>query len=147
MGMYTGLRGKVVFKDKEFAEDLKRELESYDRLNHWQGLSEKYPELEELEKFSTMGRATFIPCGSMCYLDWEDTYSRVQGKVFEFNCSLKNYEGEIETFVEKVLPEIAEDWNLEMQYEEWVEPVSVTKDGGIDKDSIKYDFEDDMCGY
>lgn len=138
MGMYTGLRGKVVFKDEEFARNYKWFLESNDCFEEWHEVSKIFPELVELKKFSKLSRASSIPRGAICYLDWDDAYWHVEGTVFEFNCSLKNYEGEIETFVGKVLPEIAEDWNLEMQYEEWIKPVSVTKDGGIDTASIKY---------
>jgi len=110
MGMYTGLRGTVNLK-REYLSKIKslvsRDLSWMDIL----------PEC--CSEFYTDSRASFIPFGIICYLDWDEVVCGVaEDGVFSFACSLKNYNNTIEKFLEYVLPEIAESYYLEEQYEE-----------------------------
>ena len=113
MGVYTGLRGKVILKD-EFVESIQtlnsREIE-------WDGI-EGLPDI-----YLDDSRTSFIPFGVVCYMpaDW-DNYNTLEGNVWEFCCSLKNYTNTIEKFVSYVLPVIALSWDLESLYEENEQP-------------------------
>lgn len=133
MGMYTGIRFKGIVKT-EF------------RRNFWKIALEGAWEESNIHIFKSFGinvrRASFIPCGSLSYMpdSWgqrvlfdddykiigtsEDTdgfnrtYDKATGR-WTFQCSLKNYEGEIETFFE-LLPDFIESIeHLEYFYEEW----------------------------
>ena len=68
MGMYTGLRCKVVVKP-EFREMINYMMEN--RLD-WAEIHEEYP-YAFIEKFSKGFRADFIPYGSLSYMpdEWE----------------------------------------------------------------------------
>lgn len=147
MGSYTGLRGKIVlkqpflevFKEWEalkglswsehsgvsaFADSI---VESYDH-SLW-SFAESHPTIREglgyemyipILKWSNLHRCNFIPYGAVCYMpsDWGDSHQELTGNVLDFACSLKNYEGEIEWFIENVLPVIGEAWHLQKLYEE-----------------------------
>lgn len=83
---------------------------------------------EGLHEFSRIARSTFIPFGGIFYLpdEWEaakklaDEKPLSDGGTWTVVCSLKNYKGEIEYFLENVLPEmISEPVIVEYRYEEW----------------------------
>ena len=126
MGMYTGLRFKGYVKAK-----YRRDFEDIALYGEW---SES-----KVKKFRNFGeshsRAGFIPCGALSYMpdSWEThpyhldskatdgfdtTYNRNTG-YWTFQCSLKNYEGELEDFLE-LAPEFIEsvEW-CEYFYEGW----------------------------
>lgn len=130
MGMYTGLRCKVIIKEeyREMIEEImERDLEWSDFVDEFDFLSE----------YAQMSRASFIPFGSLAYMpdEWElnpndyacdkatEGFDREFNKetgYWAFQCSLKNYESEIETFLDTVLSVIAEKViHLEKHYEEW----------------------------
>lgn len=110
MGMYTGLRGKIQLK-KEFVDKIKLLL---NREVEWE---EILP--EECSSFYNDSRASFIPFGVICYLDWDEVYADITDSgEFTFACSLKNYDNTIQKFLENVIPVIAENYYLEEQYEE-----------------------------
>lgn len=112
MGMYTGLRVKAYIKP-EFAEMVSAIV---NRDAEWKDFD--YPFLEEFKVFS---RARFIPFGAMSYMpeDWyNDNGFDIEQGVWNFACSLKNYEGEIDKFLEDVLPNIAITATAERLYEE-----------------------------
>ena len=117
MGMYTGLRGTVVIKEqlRSALQTALFEERSWKRMGD---ISEAFT------KFASHSRAQFIPFGMVSYMpcDWEEEhdYDAVTG-VLSFCCSLKNYNGEIEDFLE-CLPDIADWWNLESLYEEHDSP-------------------------
>jgi hypothetical protein len=157
MGMYTGLRCKVVVKP-EFREELMR---LHDEDYEWETSS-----FDFMQEFGQLGRASFIPRGSLSYMpdEWEDIPRKDDGSLdywngkatdgfgrsfnletgyWAFQCSLKNYEDEIESFFENVLPRIAESIeHLEYYYEEWASSVFYELDEGklikSTKEGIKY---------
>ena len=129
MGMYTGLRCKVIIKP-EFREEMKH----MDEIQYeW-----KNSNLDFLREYSKDCRATFVPCGGLAYMpnSWEgppyskygigtatDGFERkfdLETGLWTFQCSLKNYEDTIENFMENVLTRIVEKViHLEYYYEEW----------------------------
>ncbi len=117
MGMYTGLRGWVMFtqeiteKVKPFFEDINKE---------WNELG--ITETKEFIIFSSDSRSSFIPYGAICYMpdDWvkSNTYDE-ENFIFHFSCSLKNYDDTIEKFIDWLnLQGVAMDFCLEERYEE-----------------------------
>ncbi|KZE65034.1 hypothetical protein AV545_03690 [Paenibacillus jamilae] len=160
MGMYTGLRCKVYIKE-EYREELQR--------LHEEGYEWGTSDFDFMRRFGRFGRASFIPCGSLSYMpdEWEDIPKKDDGSLdywngkatdgfergfsFEtgywtFQCSLKNYESEIEAFFEEVLPRIADSIeHLEYYYEEWSNSIFYElKDGKIvqgDREVIKYGYD------
>lgn len=112
MGMYTGLRGVVILKSNSLVTD---ELIASNFI--WKDV--KWSS-EAMDQWIEVGRCNFIPNGAVCYMpsEWGEHSNQVEGKRWSFTCSLKNYEGEIQQFINTVLPEIADDWALESLYEE-----------------------------
>lgn len=134
MGMYTGIRFKGYVKP-EFRE----EFESIAVNGEWENSND-----EVFKKFGEIGRSHFIPCGSLSYMpdEWEkyddtlkeysdewfksrkdtDGFNRTWNKetgYWTFQCSLKNYEDEIEEWF-KIVPYFIERIeHLEYFYEEW----------------------------
>lgn len=128
MGMYTGLRFKGTVK-KEFRDT----FEDIALNGSWEDSDDR-----EFWMFgSNNWRASFIPCGSLCYMpnSWEkyendeywngiatDGFGRTYNKetgYWTFQCSLKNYEDTIEEFLE-LLPYFIESVeHVEVFYEEW----------------------------
>ena len=113
MGMYTGLRGKITLKDNGLSKVI------IEKDFDWGTIRNSYFN-ETVSTWANVGRCNFIPFGAVCYMpdSWGDWFQTVDGLTLTFCCSLKNYECEIQTFIDKVLPEIAEDWSLESLYEE-----------------------------
>jgi len=166
MGMYTGLRCKMIVKE-EYREELQR--------LHSEGYEWESSDIDFMRGFGRLGRASFIPCGSLSYMpdEWEDVPLDKNGNkdywkatatdgferqfnaetgYWSFQCSLKNYENEIEAFFEEVLPEIAESIeHLEYYYEEWTDSILYElRDGKIvksDKEGIKYGCDNEYDGY
>lgn len=117
MGMYTGLRGEVILNDLG--------VEIAATGFEWSKSSNGI-----IQGFSHDHRADFIPNGSHCYMpdSWGESRSDVVGYLWAFSCSLKNYESTIERFISEILPLIADDWSLEMLYEENDEPTKISKE-------------------
>lgn len=122
MGMYTGLRFRGIVKP-EFIESIAK-IHSYEA--EWSDLED-----ETLRDFGRLSRAGFIPHGSLSYMpsSWIDVFGRSTdgfAKEFDketgywtFQCSLKNYSGEIDEFIE-ILPHfMSEVEHCEKFYEEW----------------------------
>jgi len=130
MGEYTGVRCKVIVKEEYrpmIAELMTRYLD-------WEDFVDEFPFLEE---YANLSRASFIPFGSLCYMpsSWEtDPDSPSQSTatdgfdsrfyehtgLWTFQCSLKNYQDEIEIFFDQVLSKIAASViHLEKYYEHW----------------------------
>lgn len=128
MGMYTGLRCKVIIKP-EYREEMKY-LHEIDY--EWEDSN-----LDFMKEYAEGdGRATFIPRGSLSYMPdaWEedprslfspatDGFDRKfdpETGLWTFQCSLKNYDDTIENFLDNVLSRITEEViHLEYYYEEW----------------------------
>lgn len=118
MGMYTGLRGNITFKE-EVANVLKEYFQSSVKIeeNHWQYLVNQLG--IDLNGFENYSRSSFIPRGFVCYMpsDWDgDQFYFIDNTMF-FVCALKDYDSTIAEFV-SILPRIAHHWELEEQYEE-----------------------------
>lgn len=116
MGMYTGLRGKVILK-----EDVAKLFKQYGNCEgSWKYVSEYYPSAK-LEVFADDQRQWAIPWGASCYMpdDWGD-FTELKGNELSFACSVKNYTGTISKFLD-ALPDIAISWELEELYEEFTE--------------------------
>lgn len=134
MGMYTGIRFKGYVKPK-FRQDFKEIALNGDWKNHHDKI---------LRGFGELDRSNFIPCGSLSYMpdEWQsynENFKKYSSEWFEsakdtngfdrkwngetgywtFQCSLKNYEGEIEEWF-KIVPYFIERIeHLEYFYEEW----------------------------
>lgn len=127
MGMYTGLRVKVTVK-AEYRQMIKAINEGAD----WNDFEEQFP---FLTAYTKQPRAEFIPRGALSYMpsSWQageypnqvatDGFERnidIETGYWTFQCSLKNYENEIQQFFKEVLPEIiSEAEHIEYLYEEW----------------------------
>lgn len=125
MGMYTGLRVKVIVKEKYIPMIhclTKGDVFAEDHIT-WSDYVKLYP---FLNNFASKPRANMIPNGVLSYMpdEWEDNDSfnnnvNLHTGEWVFKCSLKNYHREIETFLEEVLPEIAiASTHIEYLYEE-----------------------------
>lgn len=134
MGMYTGLRCKVVIKS-EYREE-------FELLHKELGYEWSESNFDFLSEYGGYSRATFIPCGGLSYMpdEWEDTPLNSDGRpdwakstatdgfersfdketgLWSFQCSLKNYDRTIEYFFENVLNKVTEKViHLEYFYEE-----------------------------
>lgn len=127
MGMYTGLRFRGHVKP-EYRAMIKSVLE---RDLHWDDWISDYP---FIENFANLPRAVMIPFGGLAYMpdEWEDNDNVLTSSFkhqfsmdtgyWVFNCSLKNYDSEIDVFINEIIPVICEstDW-IEEFYEEWHE--------------------------
>lgn len=115
MGMYTGLRCHIEVKP-EFWPVIEEVMKGFldDDLNDsdpWDRAATKFPEYRWLRSWSNVDRANFIPFGALAYMPWDDKDPEWEPEKFEngfwkFQCSLKNYQGEIEYFVETILKRI-----------------------------------------
>ncbi len=119
MGQYTGLRGSVTFKES-VADVMKEHMNSeelWQNCGLWTYVAEKTG--LDLKDYQQDARCEFIPKGMVCYMpeDWHDNDYYWIGSTLFFTCSLKNYTGTIEQFVD-ILPIIAVSWDLESLYEE-----------------------------
>lgn len=161
MGMYTGLRFKAVVKP-EFTQMIERMME--ERLD-WDDLFVLYPQHLFLKEFSKFSRSSFIPYGSLAYMpdswetdekDWKlrnptDGFDKKYDKllrVWSFQCSLKNYESEIQAFFELIVPNIIETLlHVEYYYEEWSRSKFYELiDGKViesDREGILYGYEEE----
>lgn len=126
MGMYTGLRVNVKIK-KEYLDVIEEFIDS-----DWDELEDFYDKnLNLFSRFKHLERKYMIPYGSLSYMpeQWDD-YSNERTKQFvqgfnknlgtwSFQCSLKNYDREIEVFIDDVLNEVVEEvYCIEKLYEE-----------------------------
>lgn len=123
MGMYTGLRGKVKLKTEVeelmcywlYADDTFCERYNY---GMWSFIGNELDNTKVVN-FADDSRSSFIPNGQVCYMpdDWQNENNIELGDTWNFSCSLKNYNGTIQKFID-LLPEIALSWRLEELYEE-----------------------------
>lgn len=128
MGDYTGLRGKVKLKAEVeelmiywlCADDTFCEKYNY---GMWSFIGNELDNIKVIN-FADDGRSSQIPRGSICYMpdDWQHENNIELGNTWNFCCSLKNYNGTIQKFID-LLPEIAVSWDLEERYEYWSESV------------------------
>lgn len=127
MGMYTGIRFKGYVKP-----EFRKEMSNIALTGDWNEST-----VPEFAEFGKIRRSSFIPCGALAYMpdEWEQapyneyhdgvptdgfdrTYDEETG-YWTFQCSLKNYEDEIESFFELIPFFIEKIEHLEYFYEEW----------------------------
>jgi hypothetical protein len=132
LGMYTGIRCKVIIKP-EYRDELKK-LDYNGDKSYYDWSKSNIDFMQEYGKYS---RARFIPCGALAYMPdcWEqapydkygdgvptdgfDTNFNYETGLWTFQCSLKNYDDTIEYFFENVLSKIVKEIiHLETFYEE-----------------------------
>ena len=109
MGTYTGLRAKLLIKE-EFWPVIEQLMDPAS-VGSWQDVAKAFPQHTFLAEWTGVWRADFIPFGALTYMPWDDPEwerSFTDG-LWVFQCSLKNYEGEIEYFVETVLSRIVKE--------------------------------------
>lgn len=147
MGMYTGLR--VTAKIKPEFSDLIRHLHEIDPFV-WSNRWERAMDVSgvRFDEWLAFDRCNQIPFGMLCYMP--DDFGRTDEgdheydpdiRIWEFACSLKNYEGEIKFFVEKVLKVISEEiYRCESLYEEFPYP---NDPHPFDDVSTRYQSRDD----
>ena len=166
MGMYTGLRFKGYIK-----EEYREMFEPYALgKKEWEEMTEV-----DISEFSKLERSCMIPRGALCYMpdSWEeelrvdkdttvegvysdnDGFERQYNKetgYWAFQCSLKNYGDEIETFMKIIVPIFVEKIDhLEELYEEWEKSTLYNfVDGKLEQvGEINYygEEDDDICQY
>lgn len=115
MGMYTGLRGFVKFKE-EYVSDIQCYMKR--GVEDWYDLRQIHS-VVSFRAFATDERSMFIPFGAVCYMpdEWGASRCAFEDDTMSFTCSLKNYDRTIEKFL-ACLPDIAYEWRLEKLYEE-----------------------------
>ena len=123
MGMYTGCAFEAPLNALG--------VEVVTLLNDTQCWTEVANRFPQFRAWVLVGRCNFVPFGGIAYLEWHDLFAGGQTSelspegVWKVACSLKNYEGEIETFIADVLPTLVsgpvEVFSL---YEEADEPTS-----------------------
>lgn len=125
MGMYTGV--KFVAELSTFGEQVVALVENPgEARSGWELASEVYhmPRHAFLREWAAVRRCEFIPHGVLAYMPdgWAEVAERkgLHGRTWYVCCSLKNYEGEVETFLRTVLPKlIAVPCVVDVLYEEW----------------------------
>lgn len=121
--MYTGLRFEA--KLKPFVADAMSLIISDD--NRYSEFWSSLAGIISIDpNWLKVGRRDFIPYGGLSYMpddwNWSNDIGYATQK-WSVCCSLKNYEGEIETFLELVMPFLIEDYcEVEVLYEEWDKP-------------------------
>lgn len=138
MGMFTGLRFVGMLKN-EYIDDFEELISSVESKMDWIKFAEKYPFAKE---FSSLPRADFIPFGAMAYNedkfgitfsniisgdDGSDPYAGRETLVFQ--CDFKNYDSEIQCFLETIGTNVCDKFVAEMWYEEDAFPRVYLYDG------------------
>ncbi|ANH50633.1 hypothetical protein SALINJAH_182 [Bacillus phage SalinJah] len=123
MGMYTGLRAKIVVK-----EEYEELAEFISCGGDWDEIADIYPFVEDIANKS---RGDQVPHWSVSYMPDEWGEYNVNNfnsdtREWEMIFSIKNYDGEIQCFMHTVLTVIAEkviymyehyeEWDIEKQY-------------------------------
>lgn len=104
MGNYTALIATI-----ELNEEGKLVVPDYLKSREWKLLGERHPDL----RFLKLPRRNMIAFGGSAYFDDVPYYTMHENRrdvndgVWKFRCSFKNYDKEIETFKDEVIPIIA----------------------------------------
>lgn len=135
MGDYTGFRTRIILKD-EFVPVIQHLINTRysDSIeNSWENTYYAFPEYEFLLDWSKHHRCDFIPFGSISYIDWNQDdpnwKNRIEdGNKWIFQCTLKNYNHEIEFFIDMVLIEIAKEIEYAEYWYEYDDPIIMTEE-------------------
>ncbi len=103
MGNYTSLRVKLRPK-QEFISLYQFIFDNADSESTWTAAAQHF-DYQWLRDWAEVGRCNFIPFGALTRTDWDEddpdwSLSFEDQRIFQFQCSLKNYEEEIETWFE-----------------------------------------------
>ena len=139
MGMYTGLRVSIMLKNEVVAE-LQALID--DGAVGWENMKTNDPFRKKVyEEWSKIGRSCMIPFGGLAYMPWDEDepiwqnciVNTLKGYRWNFQCSLKNYEDEIESFFKIIMPIITkESLHIEYIYEEDDKPTMYEfRDGAV----------------
>lgn len=124
MGMYTTLDGQVEIADNRFnGQNLYHVL--------LQCINEGGAVAEVAKKFISLPR---YDCIQMNFIRWGEGLSNI----LEVEADMKNYSGEIEMFLNDLLPLIAKDWHIDVQYEEWLSPITASKEDGYNPEEADW---------
>ena len=108
MGMYTGLRARLIIKEEFWPVVTMLNLSTHSR--SWKSVASAFPQYPFLRNWAEVWQSDFIPFGALSYVPWsrdDPAWQRsFKDGLWVFQCALKNHEGEIEFFVETVLPHI-----------------------------------------
>lgn len=145
MGMYTCFMLNCRVK-KEYRKCIRRLNEGeIEDINEWNGLVNEMPFIKE---YAEMSRASMIPFGMLSAYNEDKFGPRAFNKYnaclgeWNFLCDLKNYSGEIEIFIETVLPHLCERiYFCAYWYEENAHPKIVTEEEILGQDK-GYDWYD-----
>jgi hypothetical protein len=120
MGMYTDLNARLLIKE-EFWPVINM-LRDPATDNGWDDVAAAFPQYPFLAEWASVGSCDAIPysCSSQQWRTDDTTWNHTfKSGVWTFQCSLKNYEGEIEFFVATVLAHIVDQClELYSRYEE-----------------------------
>lgn len=124
MGMYTLFKFTGLLKN-EFVSDINKLLEED---NQWINFASKY---EFAKHFADLPRSDMIPFGAISAYNEEKTGSKYANIIdswdpwdigsyytLTFNCDLKNYDDEIEAFINEIAINICSEFIAESWYEE-----------------------------
>lgn len=113
MGDYTELRVRATIKPK-YRQLMDWTINGEGREtwpDRWKAAYYLNPDFDWLPAWTERYRADMIPYGGSSYFqddpDWEHVF-RMDDGFLQFQCNLKNYDSDIEYFLDNVLPEIAE---------------------------------------
>jgi hypothetical protein len=138
MGMYTDLSVKVKLKP-EFVPIIQKVI-ARDYENVWTNLGYDF-----MDDYANFSRSGCIPYG---FIYEPELKHQLTDGVWQFCCSLKNYDDTIEYFLDNVLSKIIdESYLISYRYEEWVsERLYTFVDGKfiVEQDEICRYYED--CG-
>jgi len=141
MGDYTGLRAKVTVKPelREYIKELLHHsydwedaMVSFQILGDWE-TNPAYKMIDApLKSWIKYPRHSFIPFGMHSYMpeEWGDAYRKfdVETGVWEFSCSVKNYDKTIEYFLENLFPLLVESCEYcEKRFEGYSSPSTFYK--------------------
>ena len=113
MGMYTYFEFIGELK-KEFVNDVKELFVDTYNKEAWNEFAKKY---NFAYNFSTLPRCGFIPFGAVVSYDINN-YGQIIGNTWCFNCELKNYDNEIDTFLQQIARKICKKFVAKIWYEE-----------------------------
>lgn len=103
VGHYTSLRVKLRPKT-EFIPLYQFIFDNADSDSTWADAAQHF-DYQWLRDWAEVGRCNFIPFGALAGTDWDEddpewSLAFDDSRIFVFQCSLKNYEKEIETWFE-----------------------------------------------
>lgn len=113
MGTYTTIEVKCTLRP-----DKSKYIELLHVSHDWKEMRQNLISSRSLvpwyvEDWVTVDRCNFIPFGALGYTTWaKDGFSNLDGRTWHFMCSIKNYGGEVEHFLQNILPQYIESLEI-----------------------------------